>query len=658
MERYILRREPASETSPRFRIDYAGVLNPAQLEAVTTVEGPVLVVAGAGSGKTRTLVYRVARLVEMGIDPTRLLLLTFTRKAAGEMLRRATELLDGRCEKVAGGTFHSFANLVLRRHGEAIGVARAATILDRGDAEDVIDIVRAQLGLDKAEKRFPRKQTVASILSMAVNKSVELPSLVEESYVHLLDHLESLMALRHAYAEYKQRQRLLDYDDLLLKLRDLLAASAEVRELLGRRYAYVMVDEYQDTNRLQAEIVRLLASEHDNVMAVGDDAQSVYSFRGAHFRNIMDFPRLFPGTRIIALEENYRSTQAILDATNAVIEKARERYTKRLFTRREGGETPLLVAAQSEQQQSQFVCQRILELREEGVPLREIAVLFRSSFHSFDLELELARRDIPFVKRGGFRFVESAHIKDVLAHLRIVANPLDAVSWFRVLRLLEGIGPKTAADLTRDLGTAVDPAALLEQAKRGNRTELAALAGLLRRLAAIAAPAELVQAVVVYYDALLKRAHPDDFPKRQRDLEQFGVIAARFASLEQMLSDMALEPPGDSVGDVLAAETPEEGLLTLSTIHSAKGLEWHSVFVIWALEGRFPSLYNLGKEEEMEEERRLFYVASTRAKEKLYVSYPLNVYDRGSGMILGQPSRFVEDIPETILRRVMVVEEE
>jgi DNA helicase-2/ATP-dependent DNA helicase PcrA len=658
MERYILRREPASETSPRFRIDYAGVLNPAQLEAVTTVEGPVLVVAGAGSGKTRTLVYRVARLVEMGIDPTRLLLLTFTRKAAGEMLRRATELLDGRCEKVAGGTFHSFANLVLRRHGEAIGVARAATILDRGDAEDVIDIVRAQLGLDKAEKRFPRKQTVASILSMAVNKSVELPSLVEESYVHLLDHLESLMALRHAYADYKQRQRLLDYDDLLLKLRDLLAASAEVRQLLGRRYAYVMVDEYQDTNRLQAEIVRLLASEHDNVMAVGDDAQSVYSFRGAHFRNIMDFPRLFPGTRIIALEENYRSTQAILDTTNAVIEKARERYTKRLFTRREGGETPLLVAAQSEQQQSQFVCQRILELREEGVPLREIAVLFRSSFHSFDLELELARRDIPFVKRGGFRFVESAHIKDVLAHLRIVANPLDAVSWFRVLRLLEGIGPKTAVDLTRDLGTAVDPAALLEQARRGNRTELAALAGLLRRLAAIAAPAELVQAVVVYYDALLKRAHPDDFPKRQRDLEQFGVIAARFASLEQMLSDMALEPPGDSVGDVLSAETPEEGLLTLSTIHSAKGLEWHSVFVIWALEGRFPSLYNLGKEEEMEEERRLFYVASTRAKEKLYVSFPLNVYDRGSGMILGQPSRFVEDIPETILRRVMVVEEE
>jgi DNA helicase-2/ATP-dependent DNA helicase PcrA len=329
-----------------------------------------------------------------------------------------------------------------------------------------------------------------------------------------------------------------------------------------------------------------------------------------------------------------------------------------LHTRRVDGGIPMLVQCADEATQARFVCQRILELREEGVPLREIAVLFRSSFHSFDLELELARRDIPFVKRGGFRFVESAHIKDVLAHLRIVANPLDAVSWFRVLRLLEGIGPKTAVDLTRDLGTAVDPAALLEQARRGNRTELAALAGLLRRLAAIAAPAELVQAVVVYYDALLKRAHPDDFPKRQRDLEQFGVIAARFASLEQMLSDMALEPPGDSVGDVLSAETPEEGLLTLSTIHSAKGLEWHSVFVIWALEGRFPSLYNLGKEEEMEEERRLFYVASTRAKEKLYVSFPLNVYDRGSGMILGQPSRFVEDIPETILRRVMVVEEE
>jgi len=657
VERYVLRREPGAQPTHDFKIDYARVLNPQQYAAVVALQGPVLVVAGAGSGKTRTLVYRVARLVESGVDPARVLLLTFTRKSAGEMLRRASHLLDGRCDKVAGGTFHSFANLVLRRHGELIGVARSATILDRGDAEDVIDIVRAQLGLDKAEKRFPRKQTIASILSMAVNKAVDLPSLIEEEYVHLLDHVDSLESLRRAYGEYKQRQKLLDYDDLLVKLRDLLAQSDAARQRLGQQYRYIMVDEYQDTNRLQAEIVRLLASEHDNVMAVGDDAQSIYAFRGASFRNIMDFPRLFPGTRVIALEENYRSTQAILDATNAIIEKARERYTKRLFTRRGGGDAPLLVATHSEQQQSQFVCQRILELREEGVPLHEIAVLFRSSFHSFDLELELARRDIPFVKRGGFKFVESAHVKDVLAHLRVLANPLDAVSWFRVLRLIDGVGPKTAVELTRDLGTAADPASLLEQARRGNRTEMAALAGLLRRTAEIRSPAEQVQAVTAYYDALLKRTYPDDFPKRQRDLEQFAAIAARFASLENLLADMALEPPGDAIGDGLASDADDEGLLTLSTIHSAKGLEWHSVFLLWALEGRFPSFYNLGKEDEMEEERRLFYVATTRAKEKLYLSYPLNVFDRATGMVLGKPSRFVEDIPEEILRPVLVVEE-
>lgn len=658
MERYVLRREPVAQTTQAYRIDYARVLNPAQLEAVVTLQGPVLVVAGAGSGKTRTLVHRVARLVETGVDPARVLLLTFTRKAASEMLRRASELLDGRCERVAGGTFHSFANMVLRRYGEAIGISRAATILDRGDSEDVIDILRAQLGFDKAEKRFPRKQTIAALFSMAVNKSRDLPALIEDDYVHLLDHTEPLLELAGQYAVYKQQQRLLDYDDLLLKLRDLLQKSDSIRERLGQQYRYIMVDEYQDTNRLQAEIVRLLAGEHDNVMAVGDDAQSVYSFRGAHFRNIMDFPSLFPGTRLIALEENYRSTQSILDVTNAIIEKAKERYTKRLFTQRGGGGAPLLVATQSEQQQSQFVCQRILELREEGVPLSEIAVLFRSSFHSFDLELELARRDIPFVKRGGFKFVESAHIKDVLAHLRIVANPLDAVSWFRVLRLLDGIGPKTAADLVREMGSVPDPAAVLEQGKlRGNRAELAALAGLLRRLAAIAAPEDLVSTVVTYYDALLKRAHPDDYPKRQRDLEQFAIIAARFPDLETLLTDMALEPPVDSVGENLAGDQDDEDVLVLSTIHSAKGLEWHAVFLLWALEGRFPSFFNLGKEDEMEEERRLFYVAATRAKNELYLSYPLNVYDRSTGMILGKPSRFVDDIGAELLKPVMVVEE-
>ena len=448
-DRYVLRRDPGAPREHRFRINYRDELNPAQYEAAITTEGPVLVVAGAGSGKTRTLVYRVARLVETGIDPANLLLLTFTRKAAGEMLRRASLLLDGRCDRVAGGTFHSFANTVLRRHGRAVGLEARFTILDRGDSEDVINLLRAELGLYKKDKRFPRKQAIAEIYSMAVNKSLPLPQLVEDAYSHLLDHLPDLVALHERYAAYKCERQLLDYDDLLVKLRDLLQTSADVRLRLSRVCRYIMVDEYQDTNALQAEIVRLLASGHDNVMAVGDDAQSIYSFRGANFRNIMDFPALFPGARVIALEENYRSTQGILDLTNAIIERARERYTKNLFTSRGPGVAPVLVAAETEQYQSRFVCQRILELREEGVPLSDVAVLFRSSYHSFDLELELSRHDIPFVKRGGFKFIEAAHIKDVLAHLRIVANPRDAVSWHRILLLLEGIGPRSSEDIIR-----------------------------------------------------------------------------------------------------------------------------------------------------------------------------------------------------------------
>ncbi len=657
MERYTLRRESVPPRQAQYRIDYAEALNPAQLEAVTAVEGPVLVVAGAGSGKTRTLVYRVARLVESGVDPGHILLLTFTRKAAGEMLRRASRLLDGRCERVAGGTFHSFANNVLRRHGDAIGLNRAFTILDRGDAEDVINLLRAERGLDRKDRRFPRKQAIAEIFSMAVNKSRRLEDLLEDEYIHLLDHGEDLAQLQQRYAAYKAEQQLLDYDDLLLHLRRLLLEAEPVRQRLGQQYRYLMVDEYQDTNRLQAEIVRLLACGHDNVMAVGDDAQSIYSFRGADFRNIMEFPALFAGTRIITLEENYRSTQSILDVTNAIIERARERYTKKLFTRRPGGTPPLLVAGDEEQHQSRFVCQRILELREEGVPLHEIAVLFRSSFHSFDLEIELARCDIPFVKRGGFKFIETAHIKDVLAHLRVLANPRDAVSWHRILLLLDGIGPRTSEALVRVLRESPDaPTALEQGGVRGNAVEVRALADLLRRLSSIGAPGEQLSLVLRYYEPLLKRAYREDYPKRQRDLEQFSVIAARYQSLEALLSDMALEPPGDSVGDVLAADADDEGALTLSTIHSAKGLEWHTVFVIWVVDGRFPSLYSVNDEEALEEERRLLYVAATRAKDHLHLTYPMRVFDRASGMVLGRPSRFVDDIPAELLKAVMLVE--
>ena len=658
-DKYVLRRDLGVRRETQYRINYREELNPAQYEAVTTTSGPVLVVAGAGSGKTRTLVFRVARLVESGTEPASILLLTFTRKAAAEMLRRASTLLDGRCDRVSGGTFHSFANTVLRRYGSALGLASNFTILDRSDSEDVINLLRANRGLDKKDKRFPRKQAIAEMYSMAINKAVPLQLLIEEQYGHLAEHLADLLELCGAYAAYKSERQLVDYDDLLVKLRALLDGHEDIRRRLSQTYRYIMVDEYQDTNALQAEIVRLLAAEHDNVMAVGDDAQSIYSFRGANFRNIMDFPRLFPGTRVIALEQNYRSTQPILDLTNTIIARARERYTKQLFTAKTSGARPLLVAAENEQYQSRFLCQRILELREEGVPLSDMAVLFRSSFHSFDLELELSRHDIPFVKRGGFKFIETAHVKDVLAHVRIVANPHDAVSWHRVLLLLEGVGPRSSDEILRWILAEGEPPARLESfPRRGFSTALQALAGLLRRLHEAGIDAEeQIEHVLRYYEPILKRVHREDYPKRRKDLEHFATIAARYRDLGTLLSDMALEPPTDSVGDVLAAD-PEEGLLTLSTIHSAKGLEWHSVFVIWAAEGKFPSEYNVHDEEELEEERRLMYVATTRPKEQLYITYPISIFDRSLGMVMGKPSRFIEGIPAELLRPVTLVEQD
>jgi DNA helicase-2/ATP-dependent DNA helicase PcrA len=662
MDTYTLRPRSATRPAASFRIDYAGELNEAQYEAATTLDGPILVIAGAGSGKTRTLVYRVARLVESGVNPGRVLLLTFTRKAAEEMLRRAAGLVGASCERVAGGTFHSFANTVLRRHGRHVGLEPSFTILDRGDAEDVVGLLRARAGLDRKDRRFPRKNAVLEILSMAVNRARAVEEVVTDSYGHLYDHLEDLVQLGEAYRTYKREKNVVDYDDLLVLLRDLLRAHAEIATQLSHTYRYVMVDEYQDTNPLQADIVRGLAAAHDNVMAVGDDSQSIYSFRGATFRNIMDFPRLFPGTRLVKLEENYRSTQPILDLANAIIDRAAEKHTKVLFTRQGDGEPPLLLQCVDEQAQSRFVAQRILDLREEGVPLSDMAVLFRSSFHSFDLELELTRADVPFVKRGGFKFIETAHVKDVLAHLRVVANPRDAVSWNRVLLLLDGLGPRTAEELLATLAGAADVADATDRLERHPRRgaytrDLARLATVLREVGSDdLPPGEKVARIVGFYTPMLRHVHPEDFPKREKDLEHFVTIAGRYRSLASLLTDMALEPPTDSVGDVLAADV-DEGLLTLSTIHSAKGLEWNTVFVIWMVDGRFPSYHNLDDVDDVEEERRLLYVAATRAKQRLYLTYPIDIYDRSAGMVLGRPSRFVEGLPDGLLRDVQVIDE-
>jgi DNA helicase II / ATP-dependent DNA helicase PcrA len=657
-KQYILKKTTLPISRPS-GLDYRKELNDAQYQAATMVEGPLLIVAGAGTGKTRTLVYRVAHLIDIGVDPRSILLLTFTRRAAEEMLRRASLLIDSRCNQVAGGTFHSFANLVLREFGRRIDLSPSFTIMDRPDSEDAIQLLRTEMGLNYKDRRFPRKQTVAEIFSMSVNKQITMADLLEREYPHLYDSLDDLLQLYERYAEYKKTKTLLDYDDLLTKLRDLLAQQENARQRLSHIYQFIMVDEYQDTNHLQAQIIRLLAATHNNVAVVGDDAQSIYSFRGANFRNIMDFPQAFPGTRVVKLEENYRSTQPILNLTNQIIQRAKERYDKRLFTRKREGELPVLVQAESEQIQSRFVCQKILELREEGVPLWDIAVLFRSSFHSFDLELELARHNIPFIKRGGFQFMETTHIKDLLAHLRIVANPQDAISWNRVLLLLEGVGPQMSQKITNWLLQGSRPFERLRtfQAKEKIAQELKTLAQVLQYASEAERPAEQTQYLMQYYAPVLKRNHPEDHPKRLRDLEHFQGITDRYRSLERLLADMALEPPSDSVAGALAVD-PDEGPVILSTIHSAKGLEWHSVFIIWALEGRFPSFYNINTEEEIEEERRLLYVAATRAKENLFISYPIKIFDRGLRMVLSRPSQFIEGISEELLEPVTVVDEE
>ena len=658
----VLRSARKQTDESTFRIKYAELLNPSQLAAVTHRDGPILVIAGAGSGKTRTLIYRVARLIESGVPPGAILLLTFTRRAAQEMLRRVESLVGDRTRAVAGGTFHSFANLTLRQFGSAIGLKPNFTILDRSDMEDVVNLLRTRMGLGSRDRRFPKKGTITEAISMARNKRRELGEEIELDFPHLAEHRDDLVRLAAAYDGYKRERGLLDYDDLLYRLAELLEQHEGVRRRLGDTYRYIMIDEYQDTNLIQAELVRLLASTHRNVMAVGDDAQSIYSFRGANFRNIMDFPQIFPGARVVKLEQNYRSLQGILDVANEVISRAADKYTKVLSAERRGEFRPLLIRAQDEHMQSRFVAERVLELREQGVGLGEIAVLFRSGFHSFDLELELQRRDIPFIKRGGFKFIETAHIKDVLAHLRVVLNPADAVSWLRALMLVPGVGHRRAERLIEEIVAAPEPERALMRAAEsigsaarptGSGAAAAAAAG---RLAALLAelrrdsgarPADQIARTLEYYLPLMRESYPDDYPKRERDLEHFQTITERYRSLESMLADVALEPPSDSLGDVLAVEE-DEGYLTLSTIHSAKGLEWRVVFLIWAADGRFPGPQSVGAEE-LEEERRLMYVAGTRARDELYISYPIYMFDRALGYTLGRVSRFLEDVSAEFL---------
>lgn len=597
-------------------------LNPAQSAAVIRTEGPVLVIAGAGSGKTRTLVHRVAHLLEKGVPPEKILLLTFTRKSAQEMLWRAGRLVADSCSRVMGGTFHGTANILLRRHGSHLGFGSNFTIIDRSDAEGIVNLLKSSLGLTGRDLQFPSKRLVINLISGSVNKSIPLEELVDRHHIHLSEHIEDLLRLQRHYQEFKLTHGLMDYDDLLVNWKRLLAEVPEARQAIASRFTHIMVDEYQDTNPVQAQIVRLLAHGHDNVMVVGDDSQSIYSFRGADFYNIIRFPKLFPGTHIIKLEQNYRSTQPILELTNDIIRQAIEKYTKTLFTRLEGTSKPLLFAAADEREEARFVADRIRQLMAAGVKCQEIAVLFRSGFHSYKLEIELAAGGVDFEKRGGLKLTESAHMKDVLSFLRILANPRDNLSWNRVLLHLDKVGPKTAGKIAEKIGQSLEPFELLARFPAGRTWEagLRLLARLFADLRAETVPSAMYELIMIYYQPIFERLYHDDYPMRQKELEQLRAIIAEYENLQAFVDDTTLDPP--EAGDGRLGEGAER--LVLSTIHSAKGLEWDAVFIIGLADGRFPhGRAEMG--EQWEEERRLLYVAATRARRQLFLSYPMEL---------------------------------
>ncbi|MBI4964159.1 MAG: ATP-dependent helicase [Desulfomonile tiedjei] len=640
--------EFAMSTVPSTLIDYSNDLNPEQLEAVSIPSGPILVIAGAGSGKTRTIVYRVAWLVEHGVDPSAILLLTFTRKAAEEMLSRASQLLDGRVSRVSGGTFHSTGNLLLRQYAPLLGFNSGFSIMDQSDTFEALDHIKKSVGLAVDLKRFPKARTIAEVIGRAVSCSEGIPDVLAARYPHFAEYASEIDRIRREYEQHKRENNLMDYDDLLVNTIRLLEEFDHVRDEVSKRWQYILVDEYQDTNKLQARIVRLLATAHDNVMVVGDDSQSIYSFRGADFANIMEFPKIFPGTRIIKLEENYRSTAPILAVTNNIIERATIGYPKRLFTRRVGGSLPLAVRPLSEREQSRFAIKCVRELYEHDVPLNEVAVLFRAGFHSFDLEGELARNNIPFVKYGGFKFLESQHIKDVLAHLKVLSNPADRLSWIRILKLLPGIGMKTSIKLAGSIVQDGIPADPLKLAAKDSKygVSFKELIELIHELKGKQAPiSEKVDQINRYYFPFLREKY-DNYPKRMRDLEHLADLTVPYRSLNRFLNDMALEPPDEEGSGIQEANTS----LVLSTIHSAKGLEWHTVILIWAAEGRIPSPMSLDSDEDLEEERRLIYVAATRAKRNLVVIAPLTFMDRRLGAVPVKMSRFLEEVPPEYFR--------
>ena len=637
-------------------------LNDDQRQAILhgsgTPSAPLLVIAGAGSGKTSTLAHRVANFVAEGVDPSRILMLTFSRRAADEMKRRVERILAKHLKGLSiarlewAGTFHAVGARLLREYSYRIGVDPGFSILDREDAADLMNLVRHELGLSAKESRFPTKATCLAIYSRAVNAQLPLNEVLETIFPWCLSWEAELKRLFQAYVEAKQRNNCLDYDDLLLYVAQAMSVP-ELAEEVGSRFDHILVDEYQDTNRLQASILLALKPHGEGLTVVGDDAQSIYAFRAAEVRNILDFPKHFnPPARLVTLSRNYRSTQPILKAANAVIALAKERFTKDLWSDRLSGQTPLIITVRDEIDEAAYIASRILENREAGMRLKDQAVLFRASHHSGPLELELTRRNIPFIKFGGLKFLDAAHIKDVLAVLRWTSNPRNRIAGFRVLQLLPGIGPANAHRIVGQLGpervhlrrvTEIEPPA----ASALLWPEFSRLISQVT-IDSIGWPAEIAR-IRRWYEPLLEQRW-EDAPARLADLMQLEQVAGGYQSREQFLTELTLDPPDATSGQ---ADTPllDEDYLILSTMHSAKGQEWRSVFVLKAADGCIPSDLGAGSHAELEEERRLLYVAMTRAKDSLELTIPQRFYAHqqasgGDRHVYGSRTRF---IPSDIL---------
>jgi DNA helicase II / ATP-dependent DNA helicase PcrA len=648
MKKYTLHRETPAKRS---LLNYDKELNEEQLEVVMAPDGPILVIAGAGSGKTRVVTYRVAHLLERGIPPQAILLLTFTNKAAREMLTRVERLIKMDTRYIWGGTFHHIGNIILRQNSVRLGFTSSFTILDNEDAKDIVELAIKDAGIDTRQRRFPKGQVLKEVFSYSANTLVSLEKSVEKRFPHFVEIIDEIVAVQGIYAKKKREANAMDFDDLLCFWHDLLAGDEALRQQYATVFSHILVDEYQDTNKVQAEIIDFMGLINRNVTVVGDDAQSVYSFRGADFRNILEFPKRYADTRVFRLETNYRSTPEILDLANNSISHNLQQFEKNLKAVKPSGIAPVVLPLRDVIQQAEFVSQRIEDLCNEGVQPNEIAVLYRAHYHCMELQMELTRRDTPFEVRSGLRFFEQAHIKDVIAFLRVMVNKTDEISWKRIFTMFPRIGKKTAERIYEYIKAADDPVSLFSTKKIGDKFSSiqrqtidtwAALFSELQTLQEQEAPGDMMSAVLKNgYLEYLKFTYPNH-ENRLEDIGQIINFSTEYHSLVDFLSELSLMS-GVSGEEATNREDQDRRKVVLSTIHQAKGLEWKAVFVIWCAEGRFPNPRAV-EDGETEEERRLFYVASTRAMDELYLCYPMLYFDRQMGHIILKPSRFIGEL--------------